>query len=130
MNWHKQGLGIPIVTLLLEGGKDAIRIVKDRLREGIACVAIEGSGRCQFHQHFMSTFYIWKCLTQIFSNHSFGFFNFCQKNKRAKAARKMLVKLTKGLPTSSATPTRTPSRTARKTDCCCCWCCYCCCCYW
>jgi transient receptor potential cation channel subfamily M protein 2 len=41
----RQGLGIPIVTLLLEGGKDAIRIVKDRLREGIACVAIEGSGR-------------------------------------------------------------------------------------
>jgi hypothetical protein len=40
-----QGLGIPIVTLLLEGGKDAIRIVKDRLREGIGCVAIEGSGR-------------------------------------------------------------------------------------
>ena len=40
-----QGLGIPIVTLLLEGGKDSIRIVKDRLREGIACVAIEGSGR-------------------------------------------------------------------------------------
>ncbi len=39
------GLGIPIVTLLLEGGKDAIRIVKDRLAEGIPCVAVEGSGR-------------------------------------------------------------------------------------
>lgn len=39
------GLGIPIVTLLLEGGKDAIRIIKDRLKEGIPCVAIEGSGR-------------------------------------------------------------------------------------
>ena len=40
-----QGLGIPIVTLLLEGGIDAIRIIKERLREGIAAVVIEGSGR-------------------------------------------------------------------------------------
>ena len=40
-----QGLGIPIVTLLLEGGIDAIRIIKDRLKEGIAAVIIEGSGR-------------------------------------------------------------------------------------
>lgn len=39
------GLGIPIVTLLLEGGYDAIRIIKERLREGIAAVVIEGSGR-------------------------------------------------------------------------------------
>ena len=31
--------------MLLEGGKDAIRIVKDRLKEGISCVVIEGSGR-------------------------------------------------------------------------------------
>ena len=38
-------MNIPIVTLLLEGGKDAIRIVKDRLKEGISCVVIEGSGR-------------------------------------------------------------------------------------
>ena len=40
-----QGLNIPIVTLLLEGGKDAIRIVLDHLKKGIACVAIDGSGR-------------------------------------------------------------------------------------
>lgn len=40
-----QGLNIPLVTLLLEGGKDAIRIVRDHLRKGIACVAIDGSGR-------------------------------------------------------------------------------------
>ena len=33
------------MTLLLEGGKDAIRIVKERLKSGIACVVIEGSGR-------------------------------------------------------------------------------------
>lgn len=39
------GLGIPIVTLLLEGGRDAIRIIKERLGSGIPCVAIEGSGR-------------------------------------------------------------------------------------
>jgi len=40
-----QGLGIPIVTLLLEGGIDAIRIIKQRLNSGIAAVVIEGSGR-------------------------------------------------------------------------------------
>ena len=40
-----QGLGIPIVTLLLEGGVDAIRIIKQRLNSGIAAVVIEGSGR-------------------------------------------------------------------------------------
>jgi hypothetical protein len=40
-----KGLGIPIVTLLLEGGKDAIRIIKERLKEGISAVIIEGSGR-------------------------------------------------------------------------------------
>jgi hypothetical protein len=39
------GLNIPIVTLLLEGGRDAIRIIKNRLKQGIPCVAIEGSGR-------------------------------------------------------------------------------------
>ena len=37
-----QGLGLPIVTILLEGGKEAIRIVKERLKVGIACVVIEG----------------------------------------------------------------------------------------
>ena len=66
MTTNFQGLGIPIVTLLLEGGIDAIRIIKERLREGInfrfflnfifrwniyfffegiAAVVIEGSGR-------------------------------------------------------------------------------------
>ncbi len=39
------GLGIPVVTLLLEGGVDAIRILKQRLAEGISAVIIEGSGR-------------------------------------------------------------------------------------
>ena len=33
------------MTLLLEGGIDAIRIIKERLREGISAVVIEGSGR-------------------------------------------------------------------------------------
>ena len=44
MTKNFQGRGIPIVTLLLEGGIDAIRIIKERLREGIAAVVIEGSG--------------------------------------------------------------------------------------
>ena len=35
MTTNFQGLGIPIVTLLLEGGIDAIRIIKERLRCGI-----------------------------------------------------------------------------------------------
>ena len=38
-----QGLGLPIVTILLEGGKSAIEIVKERLNLGIACVVIEGN---------------------------------------------------------------------------------------
>ena len=38
-----QGLGLPIVTILLEGGKEAIRIVKERLKVGIACIVIEGN---------------------------------------------------------------------------------------
>ena len=37
-----QGLGIPMVTILLEGGKEAIRIVKERLKVGIACIIVEG----------------------------------------------------------------------------------------
>ncbi len=38
-----QGLGIPIVTILLEGGKQSLRKVKERLTVGIACVVIEGN---------------------------------------------------------------------------------------
>ena len=41
-----KGLGLPIVTILLEGGKEAIRIVKERLMVGISCIVIEGN-------HFM-----------------------------------------------------------------------------
>ena len=40
-----RGLGIPIITLLLEGGTDAIFKVKDSLEQGQPCVIIEGSGR-------------------------------------------------------------------------------------
>ena len=40
-----KGLGIPIITLLLEGGTDAIYKVKDSLEHGQPCVIVEGSGR-------------------------------------------------------------------------------------
>jgi len=29
-----------------------------------------GSIRCQFHQHFMCKFLVWKCFAQLFSNYS------------------------------------------------------------
>ena len=40
-----RGLDIPIITLLLEGGTDAIYKVKDSLELGQPCVIVEGSGR-------------------------------------------------------------------------------------
>ena len=40
-----QGMGIPILTLLLEGGTDAIHELKSSLSVGKSCVIIEGSGR-------------------------------------------------------------------------------------
>ena len=39
------GLGVPLITLLLEGGTDAIYEVKDNLASGQPCVVVEGSGR-------------------------------------------------------------------------------------
>ena len=40
-----RGLGVPVITLLLEGGTDSIFKVKDGLENGQPCVIIEGSGR-------------------------------------------------------------------------------------
>ena len=40
-----RGLGVPVITLLLEGGTDSIYKVKDGLENGQPCVIIEGSGR-------------------------------------------------------------------------------------
>ena len=50
------GLGIPLITLLLEGGTDAIYEVKDNLGLGQPCVVVAGSGRAAdilayAHQH-------------------------------------------------------------------------------
>jgi len=42
--------------------------------------------RCQFHQHFMSNFFIQKCFAQLFSSYGFGFVIFWSKNIGAKAA--------------------------------------------
>jgi len=47
--------------------------------------------RYQFHQHFMSSFCIRKCLVQLFVQ--FGFVIFWATNIGAKAARIMLLKL-------------------------------------
>ena len=38
-------MDIPVVTILLEGGLAAIRILKERLLEGISVVVIQSSGR-------------------------------------------------------------------------------------
>jgi hypothetical protein len=50
--------------------------------------------RCQCHQ--LSSFFVWKCFAQVFSNYSLAFVIFWWNNISAKAAHKMLVKLTTG----------------------------------
>ena len=40
---EKGGLGIPLITLLLEGGTDAIYEIKDNLRKGQPCVVVDVS---------------------------------------------------------------------------------------
>jgi len=52
--------------------------------------------RCQFYQQFTRTFFVRKCFAQLLSNYSLAL-NFWQKNIGAKAAQKMLMKLTKGV---------------------------------
>ena len=39
-----KGLGIPVITILLEGGTDALYEVRDNLMHGQPCVLIAGSG--------------------------------------------------------------------------------------
>jgi len=50
--------------------------------------------RCQFHHHFMSALCVQKCFMHLFSSHSLAFVIFWCKNIGAKAACKMLMKLT------------------------------------
>ncbi len=49
---------------------------------------------CQFHQHFMSSFFIQKFFCAAFVCLQFGFVIFGQKDFGANSAHKMLVKLT------------------------------------
>jgi len=35
--------------------------------------------RCQFHQHFSSSFFIWKCFVQLFSNYSLALYLFVKR---------------------------------------------------
>ena len=53
--------------------------------------------RCQFHQYFTSSFFIWKCFETAFLYLGLRFVYFCQKKIGAKAAGKMLMKLTQVL---------------------------------
>ena len=56
--------------------------------------------RCQFHQHFTSSIFIWKSIEQLFCTYHLGLYFFGarklarRKEIGAKAARKMLVILT------------------------------------
>ena len=53
--------------------------------------------KCQFHQHFTSSFFCTKVFGAAFLCLQVGFVIFWQKKIGAKAACKMLVKLTQGL---------------------------------
>jgi len=52
--------------------------------------------RCQFHQYFMSSFFVRKIYGAAFTCFQFGFAIYWQNDFGAKAAHKMLVKLTPG----------------------------------
>ncbi len=52
--------------------------------------------RCQFHQHFKSSFLIWKCFVQLFFYLRFGFVIFWRKNSVEEATHKMLLIFTTG----------------------------------
>ena len=45
MEPEPRGLGLPVVTLLLEGGVSALQDVKENLAGGQPCVVVAGSGR-------------------------------------------------------------------------------------
>ena len=54
--------------------------------------------RCQFHQHFKSSFFVQKCFSKLFSNYSLvlNFFGERITAQNSKAANRMLMKLTTG----------------------------------
>lgn len=39
------GFGVPVVTVVLEGGEDALKAVKESVKHGIPAVVVEGTGR-------------------------------------------------------------------------------------
>jgi len=69
--------------------------IRDRIAKGDSSRndLIDMMIRCPY-QHFMCAFFVQKCFAQLFSNYSFGFAIFWRKNIGAKAACKMLMKLT------------------------------------
>jgi hypothetical protein len=50
--------------------------------------------RCQFHQHFMRSFFVWKLYVQIFCTWSMALYFFGKRKLVEKLFLKMLVKLT------------------------------------
>jgi len=50
--------------------------------------------RCQFYQHFIRAFFIQKLFALLFSSYSLALLFFGKNEKSAKAAHKMLMKLT------------------------------------
>lgn len=42
---QKFGFGVPVVTVVLEGGEDALKAVKESVKHGIPAVVVEGTGR-------------------------------------------------------------------------------------
>lgn len=39
------GFGVPVVTVVLEGGEDALKAVKESVKHGIPAVIVEGTRR-------------------------------------------------------------------------------------
>ena len=39
------GFGVPVVTVVLEGGEDALKAVKESVKHGIPAVVVEGTRR-------------------------------------------------------------------------------------
>jgi hypothetical protein len=77
----------------------AQNIRPDRVQSEKICRVIQRTlyNRCQFHQHFMSRFFVLKLFVQLFCTCILGFNLFWRKEIGRKAALKMLMKLTTGV---------------------------------
>jgi len=71
-------------------------LAKDYWRKICSYSVVKIDYRRQFHQHFTSSFFLGKCFAPLSFNYSSALQFFLEKYYHAKAARKMLVQLTKG----------------------------------